>query len=91
MLTLIQDHGKINLSNTERMFHVEQLGLNKKVLNKLTTEADRLYRALEDGDAYDDVQDFMDDVKGFLDNLVNVFEASGGRVDGLKYIEREEK
>lgn len=59
--------------------------LNMKVLNRITTEADRLYRAIEDEDAYEDVQGFMDDVKGFLDKLIDTCEASGGRVEGMKY------
>lgn len=62
------------------------MGLNKTVLNRLTTEADTLYRAIEDGDAYDDIQDCLDDVKDFLNILIKVLEASGGRVDGLDYL-----
>lgn len=65
--------------------------INISELNALTTEADRLYRNIEDEDAYEDVQVFMDDTKELLDKMVDFLEGLGGKVEGMRYDGEKDK
>lgn len=65
------------------------MAMNKEMLNHLTTKADSLYRNMEDGNSYNDMQDFMDDTKDFLDETVSFLESIGGKVEGMAYAEKK--
>jgi hypothetical protein len=77
---LFQHPDKLKLIKYREMVDV----LSQKLLDELTTKADNLFTSL-DGEAYEDVQDFMDETREFLDGLINFLEGIGGRVEGMQY------